>query len=65
MKSPEQGGDTLVHAAVAPELEHQGGLYLENSQVYTPNSFCRDTENQSKLWKESTKLLDIGDFLES
>ena len=64
MKSPEQGGDTLVHAAVAPELEHQGGLYLENSQVYTPNSFCRDVENQSKLWNESTKLLDIGDFLE-
>ncbi len=33
MKTAEQGGDTVVYAALAPELSSQrsGGLYLENS----------------------------------
>ena len=29
-KTPEQGASTSVWAAVAPELEGIGGLYLEN-----------------------------------
>jgi NAD(P)-dependent dehydrogenase (short-subunit alcohol dehydrogenase family) len=32
-KSIEQGASTSVWAAVAPELENQGGLYLEDCQV--------------------------------
>ena len=64
MKSPEQGGDTLVHAAIAPELETKGGFYLENSQVYTPNSFCRNLENQLKLWNISCELCGINDFFQ-
>ena len=39
-KTPEQGAATSVWAAVAPELEGVGGLYLEN---------C----NQALLWTEA------------
>ena len=57
MKTPEQGGDTLVHASVDPGLENtEGGLYLENSQDYTPISFCRNLENHLKLWNKSCEL---------
>ena len=59
MRSPRQGGDTLVHAAVSPELEGRGGLYLENSQVRTPSSFCRNLENQVKLWQLSCELCEV------
>ena len=36
MKSPEQGAATAVWAAVAPELEGRGGLYLEDCAI-APN----------------------------
>jgi len=65
MKTPEQGGDTLVHAAVGPDLENtDGGLYLENSQAYTPSSFCRNLENQLKLWNKSCELCGIEEFFQ-
>ena len=65
MKTPEQGGDTLVHAAVGPDLENtDGGLYLENSQAYTPSSFCRNLENQLKLWNKSCELVGIEEFFQ-
>ena len=61
----EQGGDTLVHAATAPEIEGKGGLYLENSQIYTPSTFSRNLENQVNLWNKSCEACSIEDFFES
>jgi len=65
MKSPEQGGDILVHAATAPDIEGKGGLYLENSQIYTPSTFSRNLENQVNLWNKSCEACSIEDFFES
>jgi len=64
MKTPEQGGDTLVHAATDPEIEGKGGLYFENSQVYTPKYFTRVLKNQGKLWNYSCEACNIEDFFE-
>lgn len=64
MKSPEQGGDTLVHAALSPELEGKGGLYLENSQEATPSSFSRNIENQIKMWNASCQACGISEFFQ-
>lgn len=36
IKSVEQGASTTVWAAVAPELEGKGGLYLENCAIAKP-----------------------------
>ena len=62
MKTAKQGGDVLVHAAVSPDLEAKGGLYLENSQIRTPSAFCRNLENQKIMWEQSCDLCDISDF---
>ena len=52
MKSPEQGGDTLVHAVVDPELSRQGGgLHLENHRQARVSSFCQDRHNQVKIFQ--------------
>lgn len=64
MKTPKQGGDTLVHAVAAPEIEGKGGLYFENSQEYTPKHFTRVLLNQVKLWNYSCEACNIEDFFD-
>lgn len=60
MKSPAQGGDTLVAAALDPALETlQGAQYLVNSQPASQSAFTRDRGNQARLWEATTGLLDI------
>ncbi len=46
MKTPEQGGDTLVHAAISTEVEGKGGLYFENFYPARNSSFTQDKRNQ-------------------
>ena len=63
MKTPEQGGDTLVHAVVDPDLLKQGGgLHLENHRPASPSSFCQNILHQEKLWVNTCALLGIEKF---
>ena len=63
MKTPEQGGDTLVHAVVDPDLPGRGGgLHLENHRPARVSSFCGSEENQEKLWTNTCALLQIEHF---
>ncbi|KAH7140935.1 hypothetical protein EDB81DRAFT_900453 [Dactylonectria macrodidyma] len=64
-KSSEQGAATTVLAAVSPELEGKGGLYLEDTQVAKPPArgstgvadWAYDEEGPGKLWEKSLELL--------
>ncbi|KAM5343785.1 hypothetical protein ACJ41O_012322 [Fusarium nematophilum] len=66
-KSSEQGAATTVLAAVSPELEGQGGLYLEDTQVAKlPGrgiagyaDWAYDEEGPGKLWEKSLELLEL------
>ncbi|KAH7144275.1 hypothetical protein B0J13DRAFT_444579 [Dactylonectria estremocensis] len=66
-KSPEQGAATTVLAAVSPELEGKGGLYLEDTQVAKPPArgntgladWAYEEEGPGKLWEKSLKLLKL------
>ncbi|CAG9983059.1 unnamed protein product [Clonostachys byssicola] len=66
-KSVEQGAATTVLAAVSPELEGKGGLYLEDTQVAQPPArgtsgiadWAYDNEGPSKLWSKSLELLGL------
>ncbi|KAH6886830.1 hypothetical protein B0T10DRAFT_407295 [Thelonectria olida] len=66
-KSPEQGAATTVLAAVSPELEGKGGLYLEDTQVAKPPArgptgyadWAYDEEGPGKLWEKSLELLKL------
>jgi len=64
-KTAEQGASTSVWAAVAPELEGQGGLYLENCAQATPFDpsnpaigvmpHALDPEAAERLWAVSAE----------
>lgn len=66
-KSVEQGAATTVLAAVSPELEGKGGLYLEDTQVAKPPGtgvagyadWAYDEEGPGKLWEKSLELLKL------
>jgi hypothetical protein len=47
-KTIEQGASTTVWAAVAPELEGKGGLYLENCEISNIISAEEMTQNCDK-----------------
>ncbi|KAL5603997.1 hypothetical protein FOVSG1_006747 [Fusarium oxysporum f. sp. vasinfectum] len=67
-KSIEQGAATTVLAAVSPELEGRGGLYLEDTQVAKgpPKGtsgvadWAYDKEGPSRLWMKSLELLKLN-----
>jgi NAD(P)-dependent dehydrogenase (short-subunit alcohol dehydrogenase family) len=66
-KSVEAGAATSVFAAVAPELEGRGGLYLEDCHVAAVNdapdaldgvkSYALDPRNAERLWEVSETLV--------
>jgi len=64
MKTASQGGDTIVHGALAPELDtaQTSGKYLENSRLSRVSSFTASLENQSRLWDKTCQMLNIEQF---
>jgi NAD(P)-dependent dehydrogenase (short-subunit alcohol dehydrogenase family) len=55
--TPEHGASTQVWAAVSPQLENQGALYLEDcriSEAVAP--YARDEQRAAALWALSEKL---------
>ncbi|XXG95599.1 hypothetical protein Hte_001867 [Hypoxylon texense] len=66
-KNSEQGAATTVLAAVSPELEGKGGLYLEDTQVAKPPGrgatgyadWAYEDEGSAKLWEVSLELLGL------
>jgi len=69
-KSIPGGASTTVWAAIAPEFEEKGGLYLENCELGKLGekdeikkndagyrSYAVDKENARKLWELSEKLI--------
>ena len=65
-KTPEQGASTSVWAAVGPELEGVGGLYLENCAEAAPfdranpfvgvMDYARDPKAADELWTVSEEV---------
>jgi len=66
MKTAKQGGDTLVHAALDPDLMDRqvdtSKLYMENCRQGRNSSFTNSVENQAKLWGLTCSLLGIEQF---
>ena len=66
-KTPEQGASTSVWAAVGPELEGVGGLYLEDCNQGLPaeptnrvsgfSAHIADPAAALRLWEVSEQLL--------
>ena len=72
-KSPEQGAATTMWAALAKELEGQGGNYLDNCQIAGPHDpklgnyspgyapWAYDAEGEAKLWARTLEMLNLKD----
>jgi NAD(P)-dependent dehydrogenase (short-subunit alcohol dehydrogenase family) len=57
-KTLEQGAATTVWAAVAPELETQGGTYLADCGVTDEHApWARDPDSAQRLWTLSESLV--------
>ncbi|MEU9402760.1 SDR family NAD(P)-dependent oxidoreductase [Streptomyces sp. NPDC048242] len=71
-KTPEQGAATQVWAAVSPQLDSLGGLYLEDCDIAEPapddgtwagvKSWATDPEQAARLWELSAELTGVNAF---
>jgi retinol dehydrogenase 12 len=53
MISNEQGAQTSLYCATAPELADETGLYYDECRTRTPSRAARDLELQKELWNRS------------
>lgn len=56
LRSPEQGADTIVFLATAPEVAGVSGRYFANRREKTPSREAQDPEIARRLWEVSTHL---------
>jgi len=54
--SPEQGAETLVHLASAPEVEGVTGEYFHRCRPATPSREARDDSLAGRLWAATDRL---------
>jgi len=61
MKTPEQGGDTLVYAALDDGVDKET-LYMENCKPASISNFTSTADTQQKMWEVTCSLLGIQHF---
>lgn len=54
----EQGADTVLFAALSPEVEGQSGCYYDNAETVDSASLTYNADFQNELWSKSLELLD-------
>jgi NAD(P)-dependent dehydrogenase (short-subunit alcohol dehydrogenase family) len=54
--TPEQGADTLVWLATAPDAARRNARYWVRRREVTPSRLARDDERAERLWRESNAL---------
>jgi NAD(P)-dependent dehydrogenase (short-subunit alcohol dehydrogenase family) len=53
---PEQGADTPLHVALAPELRGVTGTYFKKRQEAAPNRLARDADLVARVWAATERL---------
>ena len=53
MISPEEGAQTSLYCATAPELDRETGLYYDKCRQRTPSSLGQDRALAAELWQRS------------
>jgi len=52
----EQGADTPLHVALAPELGAASGLYLKDRRAVPPNPLALDPDLVERVWRATERL---------
>jgi NAD(P)-dependent dehydrogenase (short-subunit alcohol dehydrogenase family) len=60
MRSPEQGGRSIVHLAASPDLEGLTGGYYEKDRLALPSRLAQDEALARRLWEMSARLVHLG-----
>ena len=60
VRSEQQGADTPLHAALAPELAGTTGEYLRDRRVVRPNALARDPVLVGRVWQATERLVGEG-----
>ena len=60
MKTPEEGAQTSIFAATAPEASGKNGAYYADCRERQPAAHCRDDATARALWEASEKLTDCA-----
>ncbi len=53
MITPEEGAQTTLHCACAPQLAGETGLYYDQCQPKTPSALAQDAALARELWRRS------------
>jgi NAD(P)-dependent dehydrogenase (short-subunit alcohol dehydrogenase family) len=61
MRSPEQGADTVVYLATAPEVAETTGKYFVNRQARYSSHASQDQEAARRAWQVSAALCGLPD----
>jgi len=56
-RSSEEGADTPLHVALAPELAGATGKYFKDRKIVEPNRLARDSELVGWVWRETERLV--------
>lgn len=59
-RTPEQGADTIIYLATAPELAGVTGQYFFDRKPITPSAAARDPEAARRLWQVSEQLTGLA-----
>lgn len=59
----EEGSRTIIYAAICPELEGKGGVYLTNCLIKPPaNEVAHDDVECEKLFNYTCDMLNIKNY---
>lgn len=57
MKSPKQGSQSVIYAALDPELDDYRGAYISDCEVKTPSQLATDDKLAADLFERSLSLV--------
>ncbi|XP_065564474.1 retinol dehydrogenase 13-like [Artemia franciscana] len=60
-KTPEEGAQTTIYLAVAPEAEHMSGQYFTDCSPASSSKLSQDPAMAKRLWDKSAELVGLRD----
>jgi hypothetical protein len=60
--SPEQGAQTIIYLATAPELEGISGKYFAKKRVVPSSEASYDRDVAQRLWQVSAEMTGLSSF---
>jgi NAD(P)-dependent dehydrogenase (short-subunit alcohol dehydrogenase family) len=60
MVSNEEGAETSIFCATAPEVANETGLYYDRCRAKTPNPVAEDAALARRLWEESERCVGLA-----